>query len=104
MVNHRTNPNYRNGLILNSRGNAVADHVHISQQRKIASLIEAISNAAAGILVATGAQVIIFPWFGIIISWADTWSIAILMTGVSIVRSYVLRRVFEWLRVTRILP
>ena len=89
--------------MLNSRGNLIANHSRLAKQRRIASLVEAISNAAAGILVATGAQVVIFPWFGIILSWIDTWSIAIIMTGVSIVRSYVLRRVFEWLRVSGIL-
>lgn len=74
------------------------------QQRKRTSLIEAVANCIAGIGVAIGAQIIIFPYFNIHVSLWDTGLIACIFTGISIVRSYLLRRLFEWLRVTNVLP
>jgi hypothetical protein len=57
-----------------------------------------------GVGVAIIGQIIVFPCFGIIISLLDTGLIALIFTGISIVRSYALRRLFEYLRVTGIMP
>ena len=76
----------------------------MSRQRKRTSLLEAIVNCLVGVGVAIVGQIIIFPWFGIHIAFVDTSLIALLFTGISIVRSYALRRVFEWLRVTGRMP
>jgi hypothetical protein len=70
------------------------------KQSRTTSLIESLCNVIAGIGVAIVAQIVVFPLFGIFISLAETSLIAIIFTGVSIVRSYALRRCFEWLRVT----
>lgn len=70
------------------------------KQTRSGSLIESIANVIAGIGVAILAQIIVFPWFGIRISLLDTSLIAVIFTGISIIRSYTLRRVFEWLRVS----
>jgi hypothetical protein len=74
------------------------------KQRRIASFVESIVNVLVGIGIAIGAQVIIFPWFNIHISLTETFEIALLMTVISIIRSYLLRRLFEHLRVTGLLP
>lgn len=71
-----------------------------AKQRRHTSLIESIANVIAGIGVAIWMQVLIFPFFGIWISFADTSLIALIFTAASIVRSYILRRLFEHLRVT----
>jgi phosphate/sulfate permease len=74
------------------------------KQRRGTSLIESILNCVIGVGVATAGQIIIFPFFDIHISLIDTGLIALIFTGISIVRSYALRRLFEWLRVNDILP
>jgi phosphate/sulfate permease len=74
------------------------------RQRRATSLIESILNCVIGVGVATAGQIIIFPFFDIHISLIDTGLIALIFTGISIVRSYALRRLFEWLRVNDILP
>lgn len=82
---------------------------HISKdgtrpQRKTTSLIESCVNCLVGVGVAILGQVIVFPWFGIHIPLFDTGLIALIFTGISILRSYALRRLFEWLRVSGLMP
>jgi hypothetical protein len=72
------------------------------KQRRATSLIESILNCVIGVGVATTGH--IFPFFDIHISLIDTGLIALIFTGISIVRSYALRRLFEYLRVTGIMP
>jgi hypothetical protein len=74
------------------------------RQRRATSLIESILNCVIGVVVAIVGQIIVFPLFSIHISLIDTGLIAVIFTGVSIVRSYALRRLFEYLRVTGIMP
>jgi hypothetical protein len=75
----------------------------MAAQRRSTSLLESIVNCLIGIGVAILGQIIVFPFFHIHISLGDTGLIALIFTGISIVRSYVLRRLFEWLRVTGLL-
>jgi hypothetical protein len=74
------------------------------KQRRGTSLIESIVSCLIGVMVATGAQVLIFPLFGIRIPLLDTWLIACIFTGISIPRAFLVRILFEWLRVNDILP
>jgi hypothetical protein len=53
--------------------------------------------------IAIAAQVAIFPLFGIHIGAGSHAAIGALFTGVSLVRSYALRRLFEMLRVEGVL-
>ena len=64
-------------------------------QSRAASLAEAAGNVLVGYLVALLAQQLVFPIFGIHTSLAQDSAIAAAFTGVSLVRSYVLRRIFE---------
>ena len=66
-------------------------------QSRLGSLIESLSNIAIGYLVAIAAQAMIFPLFGISASAREHAQIAALFTVVSIVRSYCLRRLFNWI-------
>lgn len=68
----------------------------MSQSRK-ASAIEAVANVAIGYGVAIAAQILIFPLFGIRVGLADQLGIAAAFTVVSLVRSYALRRLFNWI-------
>ena len=75
----------------------------MNKQSKRASLTEAALNTLVGYCVAIAAQVVIFPLFGIYSGAGEHALIGLLFTGVSLTRSYVLRRVFETLRVRGIL-
>lgn len=59
------------------------------------SVLESVANVAAGFGIALGAQLAVFPLFGIHIPLSDNLAIGVIFTGVSLVRSYVLRRVFN---------
>jgi hypothetical protein len=65
------------------------------QSRKQA-VIEAILNVLVGYGVAVAAQAIIFPWFGIQLSTGHNLLMGVVFTVVSLVRSYALRRAFNW--------
>ena len=65
-------------------------------QSKKHSLLESIVNVAIGYGIAILSQIAIFPLFGIHIPLRDNLLIGVIFTIVSIVRSYALRRAFNW--------
>ncbi|MET4102756.1 hypothetical protein ABIE58_002192 [Roseovarius sp. MBR-78] len=69
----------------------------MSQSRRM-SLIEALTNVAVGYALAVAIQIIVFPWFGLQASLGDNLALGGVFTGVSLLRSYTLRRLFERLR------
>lgn len=64
-------------------------------QSRVMSLIEAISNVAMGYGIAVITQIILFPMFGVYVSLGENHLIGATFTGVSLVRSYILRRIFN---------
>lgn len=64
-------------------------------QTRIDSVIEAITNILVGYGIAITSQMVIFPLFGIHISIGEHLTIGLLMTCISLVRSYLLRRLFN---------
>jgi hypothetical protein len=64
-------------------------------QSRLASFIESIVNIAIGYGVAVGSQLVIFPLFGIDIPLSDNLAIGLWFTVISLVRSYVVRRMFN---------
>lgn len=70
----------------------------MSQSRAM-SFLESVANVIVGFSVAVITQVIVFPYFGIKISWAEELYIAGIFTIVSIIRSYFVRRVFNRIHV-----
>jgi hypothetical protein len=71
------------------------------KQNRFMSLVESIANVAVGYLLALTTQVILFPLFGIKASLSEHLAIGAAFAGVSVLRSYVLRRLFERWRVHR---
>lgn len=63
------------------------------------SLLESLANIAIGYGIALIAQLVIFPLFGGHFSMLDNLKIGALFTIVSLVRSYFLRRLFNWITV-----
>ena len=70
-------------------------------QTKKHSAIESLANIAVGIGIAFGTQVVVFPWFGLHATLAANLGITAIFTVVSFVRSYTLRRVFNWISAMR---
>ena len=68
------------------------------KQSKWMSLVESIANVVVGYGVAVVTQILVFPLFGLHASLNQNLLIGLVFTGVSLVRSYFLRRVFEALR------
>lgn len=68
------------------------------KQSRRASLAEAVANTIVGYLVAVATQMVVFPLFGVAVNVAAHLGIGVAFTAVSLVRSYLLRRAFEWLR------
>lgn len=65
------------------------------RQSRLMSLVEAVANVTADYAVAVGTQMLVFPLFGLETNLAQTLGIGAIFTGVSLMRSYALRRVFE---------
>ena len=59
------------------------------------SLIETICNVSAGYVLAIVTQIVVFPWFGLHPEWHENFLIAAIFTGVALVRSFTVRRLFE---------
>lgn len=69
----------------------------MTQSRRL-SLVGAITNVAVGYVLAVITQIVVFPWFGIHPSLGENLAIGSIFTGISLLRSYALRRLFERLR------
>ena len=69
------------------------------KQSRAMSLIESLANVAVGYGVAVVTQILIFPIFGLHTTLAQNLKMGAVFTVVSIGRSYVLRRLFERIRV-----
>jgi len=66
-------------------------------QSRLMSAVEASTNVLIGYLVSVAANIIILPLFGYDVTVADSFAIGLAFTAVSLVRSYVLRRAFNWI-------
>ena len=66
-------------------------------QSRLMSAIEASTNVLIGYLVSVAANIIILPMFGYDVTVTDSFVIGLAFTAVSLVRSYVLRRAFNWI-------
>lgn len=64
-------------------------------QSRWLSLVEAFTNVAVGYVLAVITQILVFPWFGIHPSLGENLAIGSMFTGISLLRSYALRRLFE---------
>lgn len=67
-------------------------------QSRAMSLVEALANVAVGFVVAVLTQRAVFPLFGLATDWSVDFAIGGLFTLVSIIRSFLMRRLFESLR------
>jgi len=66
----------------------------VTQSRGM-SLIEAVTNVAVGYVLAVTTQIVVFPWFGLHPSLGENLALGAVFVGISLLRSYALRRLFE---------
>ena len=71
------------------------------KQSRLMSLVEAVANVVVGYGVAVVTQILIFPIFGLHTTLAQNLQMGLLFTAVSIIRSFLLRRLFEAIRVAK---
>lgn len=67
-------------------------------QSKLFSFIESLTNVVVGFLVAVTANLLVLPLFGFNPNLSEATSIGVIFTLISLVRSYVLRRLFNRLK------
>ena len=72
-------------------------------QSRRASAIETCLSTAIGYVVAVSAQMVLFPWVGIHVSAGTDLKLGVAFTAVSIVRDFVVRRLFNHLHVKGLL-
>ncbi|MFY9238693.1 MAG: hypothetical protein WAO78_07495 [Roseovarius sp.] len=68
------------------------------KQSRLMSLVESVANVIVGYGVAVFTQILIFPIFGLHTTLGQNLAMGGIFTGVSLVRSYLLRRLFERIR------
>lgn len=74
------------------------------KQSKFASAVEVISGTLLGLLIAGLTNWLILPFWGFASSIKQSFEIGFVFTAISLIRGWILRRVFEWLRTTGVLP
>lgn len=69
------------------------------KQSRIMSMVETAANVVVGYVLAIATQIIVFPWFGIETGLGEHLTIGLAFVGVSLARGFLLRRLFEAIRV-----
>ena len=64
-------------------------------QSKRGSLIEAVTNTVVGYALAVTTQFAVFPAFGLRVGVVENLGIGLIFTAVSLIRGYLLRRIFN---------
>ena len=64
-------------------------------QSRRGSLIEAVTNTVVGYTLAVATQFAVFPFFSLRVGVAENLTLGLVFTAVSVIRGYMLRRVFD---------
>ena len=70
-------------------------HTHVPRQSRLGSLVEVCINIAIGFAINWVANLCILPLYGFEITGGQAFSMGLIFTAISVVRSYVVRRWFE---------
>jgi len=65
-------------------------------QRRLHSLIEAVLNTMFGFGISVAVGYYVYPLFGWNASLTDVSTLTAIFTGLSILRGYIVRRIFNW--------
>lgn len=64
----------------------------------MASWVEAWANVLVGFGINYVANLVVLPLFGFGVSAGEAFHIGLIFTAISLVRSYVMRRAFNWIQ------
>jgi hypothetical protein len=67
-------------------------------QTRMGSFVEAVANVAAGFMVSVLANLVVLPAFGYAVTMGDALGIGLVFTGISLARSFLIRRYFNAMR------
>ena len=67
-------------------------------QTKLGSFTETCVNTAVGFGISYGANIWILPQFGLPVTHAQAFWIGVIFTVISVVRSYYMRRLFNYIK------
>lgn len=65
-------------------------------QSRVMSLVEVVTGSAIAFVLAIWANYVVLPLFGFQVKLGQSLAITVIFTVISIVRGYVVRRVFTW--------
>lgn len=71
-------------------------------QSKLESFIEAITNTVVGFIISAIIQYLVFKYYGIHLDLVSNFIIISTFTVASVLRSYIIRRVFNRLRIKNV--
>lgn len=71
------------------------------KQSRLMSMLEAVISTAIGFGISLAAQVLFLPMLGVTVSISQNVNFALIMTVISIIRQFVMRRVFEALHIRK---
>ena len=64
-------------------------------QSPIMSLAESVTNVVAGFIMALTVQILLFRAMGLVISLGENIAITLLFASISLIRGYIVRRLFN---------
>jgi len=64
-------------------------------QTKKQSIIEVIANTLVGFIISVIVSVFLFPMMGIPVTFGENLGITLIFTVISLIRSFVMRRIFN---------
>ena len=64
-------------------------------QSRWMSLLESVTNIVVGYCLAVLTQILVFPLFGLSVSFGENLGIGAVFTVISLIRSFALRRIFN---------
>ena len=67
-------------------------------QSRLMSLIESLTNVAIGMVVSLFGQIVVSHWYNLPLNVAQNMQIVLFFTVLSVIRSYMLRRLFNGMR------
>lgn len=68
------------------------------KQSRLMSMVEASTNVAIGYSISVASNLVVLPAFGYPVTLRDGMAIGLVFTVIALLRTYTLRRVFEWRR------
>jgi hypothetical protein len=74
-----------------------------NKQTHVASFVEITLSTAVGFVISLVTQILVFPLFGLQVSMGTNLSLTMVFTVISVIRGFVMRRVFEHMRVKGVL-